>query len=102
MIDVHICQHVGDFSLLTIIGPSGSVSCCICGGRDGFFRLISMGSEIQPLFSHLGCSFLTPGGSITDFVTMTIAAPALECRYSGLFLVNPGTEYVNDNRKDDR
>ena len=84
------------------LGPSGSVSCCICSGRDGFFRLISVGSDGQPLFSHLGCSVLTPGGSIVDFVTMAVAAPALECHYSGLFMVNPGTEYVMNYEKNKR
>lgn len=28
---------------------------------------------------------------------MAVAAPALECHYSGLYLINPGTEYVCDN-----
>ena len=59
--------------------------------------MISIGPDGQPLFTHLGCSFLTPGGSIVDFVTMAVAAPALECHYSGLYLINPGTEYVCDN-----
>lgn len=41
-------------------------------------------------------------GSIVDFVTMAVAAPALECHYSGLFMVNPGTEYVMNYEKNKR
>lgn len=46
-------------------------------------------SAASPVFAHVACALLSPGGEIADFATMTPAPPGLRPQYNGLRMLNP-------------